>query len=58
MASVCSPPSGAAVRIVPGVSDSLMAIPNWRTRPWVGCSTSTIMPRWLIWGSATISSMS
>src|SRR2546422_711416 len=56
--SVCSPASGAADRTLPGVSESLIAIPTWRTRPWVGCSASTIICRWLICGSRTISSTS
>ena len=57
-AAVCSPGSGAALRIEPGVSESLIAMPICRTRPWVGCSTSTIIWRWLSCGSRTISSIS
>src|SRR5882724_11567784 len=56
--SVCSPARGAAERTLPGVSESLMATPTWRTRPCVGCWVSTIICRWLISGSRTISSTS
>src|SRR5205823_1855810 len=40
--------SRAELRFVPGVSESLIAMPTWRTRPCFGCSTSTIICRWLI----------
>src|SRR5438034_8079549 len=56
--SVCPEGRGAALRIAPGVSESLMATPTWRTRPCFGCSTSTIIRRWLSCGSRTISSTS
>src|SRR6185503_6164090 len=44
ISSVCSPSSGGAVRMAPGVDANSSGMPAWRITPRAGCSTSTDIP--------------
>ncbi len=55
---MCSPRSGGAVLIAPGVAAKASGIPAWRITPIDGCSTSAVMPSAAASGDANASSTS